>query len=494
VIFGLLLASAERSIFWVMRVSLHASAYGVLFACVTTMSCSDPGATNGGQGGAAATSGQSSGGANPTSGGTSTTSGGSSGGTSAGTSSTSGGASAGGSGTTGGATGMNSGGTTSGGAGVTGGANATGGASVAGSGGTVNGGSGSGGTAGAAGGGKGGASGQAGAGAEGGGKAEVHWVGRMDFSDAKGPRFAWSGSGAVARFNGTQVGVTVSSGQYTVLVDGQLRPKLVGSSAVQSLATGLAAGPHTVEIYRRTEANQGESQFLGFDFGSGTLLPPPLPTRRLEVVGDSISCGYGVEGANATCPFSADTENHYLSYEALAARAVSAELVTIAWSGKGAFCNYGDDATSCVDPMPTYYERALPNRSDSAWDFQKWQADAVVINLGTNDFSTNQDPTKEQFEGAYTALIKKIRSKYANAWILCTNGTMLTGTDLTTVRGYIQNVVTTLSAAGDAKLKSFELTPQAAADGYGCDYHPSKATHVKMADQLTAVLKSTLGW
>ena len=74
---------------------------------------------------------------------------------------------------------------------------------------------------------------------------------------------------------------------------------------------------------------------------------------------------------------------------------------------------------------------------------------------------------------------------------MLTNGSMLSGTDLTTVRTYIKNVV---QAVNDPKVKSFEIQPQDAADGYGCDWHPSKKTHVKMADQLTSVLKSTLNW
>ena len=97
------------------------------------------------------------------------------------------------------------------------------------------------------------------------------------------------------------------------------------------LASGLPAGEHLVELYRRTEANQGESQFLGFDFGEGALLaPPPRAERRIELVGDSITAGYGNEGADMSCPFSPDTENHYLTYGALAARQLGAEASTVA--------------------------------------------------------------------------------------------------------------------------------------------------------------------
>src|SRR5262245_37584358 len=127
----------------------------------------------------------------------------------------------------------------------------------------------------------------------------VRYVGRVDTSDPSGGRFAWSGSGVIARFSGTSLGVRfLGYQQYTVLIDGVLGPKLmsIGGGSV-SLATGLAAGPHTVEIYRRTEANQGEAQFLGFDLAGGELLAAPAPRdRRLEVIGDSITCGYGNEG------------------------------------------------------------------------------------------------------------------------------------------------------------------------------------------------------
>lgn len=439
----------------------------------------------------------SSGGASTSSGGVTAASGGVTS-TSGGITSTSGGAntsSGGGTSVSGGANSASGGananaGSTAGGASNGGGANTNGGASSAKGGATsanggqstTNGGSGGAATS------SGGVVGTAGST----GKAEVRFVGRVDKSDSAGPRFAWSGSGVVASFNGTQVSVKLSSGQFTVLVDGMQKTKLVANGSMASLATGLAAGAHTVELYRRTEANQGETQFLGFDFGGGQLLaPPPAPTRRIEIVGDSITCGYGDEGTSASCMFSPDTENHYLSYGAIAARNVNAELITVAWSGEGIIYNYGDDANSHNNPLPTYYERTLPNRSTSQWDFSTWQADAVVINLGTNDLSTAEDPTQAQFEGAYKDFVTKIRSKYPNAWILLTNGSMLSGTELTTVRTYLKDVAT---AMNDPKVKTFDIQPQDGADGYGCDWHPSLATHRKMADQLTSVLKSTLGW
>jgi lysophospholipase L1-like esterase len=356
-------------------------------------------------------------------------------------------------------------------------------------------------SAGASGGGAGGTSGTAGtsggsAGAGSGGapsEPAVHYVGRVDTSDPVRARFAWSGTGVVARFDGTSVAANLGGGQeYTVVIDGTVAPKLVAASGMSSLATGLTAGEHTVELYRRTEAAEGESAFLGFDFGGGMLLaPPPPPARRLEFIGDSITCGYGNEGADMNCPYSPQTENHYLTYAALTARALEAELSTVAWSGKGVVCNYGDDASSCQNPLPAYYELTLPANGASTWDFSRFVPDAVVINLGTNDFSTDSDPSQSEFEAGYRALLELVRQKYPDAYVLCTNGPMLTGSDLSAVRSYIANVV---DALGDPRISSFELATQDGSDGYGCDWHPSLARHERMATVVTAELRRKLGW
>jgi lysophospholipase L1-like esterase len=324
----------------------------------------------------------------------------------------------------------------------------------------------------------------------------LKFVGRVDVAGADDASFAWSGSGVIANFSGSSLAVRLAGGQqYTVLIDGMLQPKLSPTGGLDVLASGLAEGPHSVELYRRTEANQGESRFLGFDFGGGQLLAPPAPAeRRIEIVGDSITAGYGNEGADMNCTFSPDTENHYLTYGALSARALGAELSTVAWSGKGVVCNYGDDAASCSDPLPPYYDRTLPARADSRWDFSRWQPQAVVINLGTNDFSTAMDPTQEQFEQALGALIEHMRAGYPGALILATVGPLLTGADLATARTYIANVVKQRNDAGDAKVQAFELAPTNAADGYGCDWHPSLKTHQVMAEALTAKLRAELGW
>jgi len=332
----------------------------------------------------------------------------------------------------------------------------------------------------------------------GGGTAAVRLQGRFDFTDATRPSFGWSGSAMIARFQGTGATLRIdgSPNQFAVVVDGKVSSqvlKVVGGTTQYSLASGLSSGVHDVVVWKRTEGNQGENRFLGLDVAGGQLQAPgAAPDRRIEIYGDSITAGYGIDGVGPDCPWSADTENHYLTYGAITARDLAADLHTVAWSGIGMYRNY-DVSGASSDAMPFVYARTLASQSGSVWDFASWQPDAVVINLGTNDASTNGDPGTP-YRNAYLEFVRSLRQKYPNTYFVLTIGPMLDGANLTAIRGHLQAVISTRASEGDSKMSYLEFPVQSAADGYGCDWHPSPATNVKMATLLTAELKTRLGW
>lgn len=322
----------------------------------------------------------------------------------------------------------------------------------------------------------------------------VRLIGRYDGCKPGGPRMSWSGSGFVARFSGTGLSVTLDGGEliFTTLVDGVVTTDLVTGSgkATYVLAAGLRSGEHTLELYRQGEPSFGPSVLHGVSVTDGELLPPPAAaTRRIEMVGDSITAGYGNEGTSPACPFSAETENHYLTYGAIMARALGADLSTVAWSGKGVVSNYGGNR---VSPMPQLYERAEPGDEHSVWDFSLWQPHAVVVNLGTNDYSTDNDPSDNEFVSAYAQLLTNIRARYPEASIICTLGPLLLGTDLEKAEANIAAAVQKRKAAGDTgvlfqPLRVANVEP-------GCDWHPGLLTHRLMAEALEPVMRSALNW
>ena len=62
------------------------------------------------------------------------------------------------------------------------------------------------------------------------------------------------------------------------------------------------------------------------------------------------------------------------------------------------FRNYGAPNTTSPDPLPSIYPNALAtNGNFGEWNFASWTPDALVINLGTNDFSTTPNPTQTEF-------------------------------------------------------------------------------------------------
>jgi lysophospholipase L1-like esterase len=323
----------------------------------------------------------------------------------------------------------------------------------------------------------------------------VRIFGRHDGCTEGAIRQAWSGTGFIARFEGTGLSFVQSGSsiQYTVLVDGELKPNLVTQSGQHAyvVATGLPTGEHTVEIYRRGEASFGVTTLLSVEVEGGQLLDPPSRSERsIEVFGDSITCGYGNEGELASCPFSADTENHYLTYAAIMARSFDAELSTVAWSGKGVVINYGGDMSTT---LPQMAERAVPSSSTSVWDFSVApEPDLVIINLGTNDFSTENDPSDADFVSGYGALLRTIRSRYPKAFILCTVGPLLSGSDLAKARSGIEAAVNQRKDEGDQAIMAYAM--QTGNPSPGCDWHPSLATHEAMADELGSVIADELGW
>src|SRR4051794_6235247 len=136
----------------------------------------------------------------------------------------------------------------------------------------------------------------------------VRFVARVDRMNAAGPRFAWSGSTILARFTGSSIGVRLSgaTNYFAVRIDGVLLPAVLTISEGKQdypLAANLGPGPHELSVFRRSEARGGETTFLGLmlDPAGALLPPPPAPDRRLEIIGDSTTCGYGVDGKSAGC-------------------------------------------------------------------------------------------------------------------------------------------------------------------------------------------------
>ena len=220
----------------------------------------------------------------------------------------------------------------------------------------------------------------------------------------------------------------------------------------------------TVSLWKDTDKTAAvkvmllsEAQYGGIDIRSveveSSSAQPVVPAEKapltIEFIGDSITCGYGVESKSPSDPFTTATENFSKSYAYLAAKSLGADYTTCCYSGYGKSSIYKDYG--------------------SDWEFSE-DCDVVVINLGTNDMNyVAADPKAngDEFVEGYKAFLKTVREKRPEAHIICTVGTM-GGDD---VYKLIEAAIVELD---DENITSFFSPSQSPLDDMGTDGHPSK--------------------
>ena len=331
------------------------------------------------------------------------------------------------------------------------------------------------------------------------------YSGRFETKGAEAAICSWPASAATLRFRGTAVAANLGVGgnRVEVVLDGKPLKILTGNPAesgapapaprLYSLAAGLPDGEHVVTLLKCTEPNCGNVQICGFQLADGgTVLPAVVPKRKIEVIGDSISAGYGNEAASQREHFSPATENAYWTYGAMAARAAGADYTCLAWSGRKLWPTF---------TLPEIYGRTLPRDASSVWSGDTLKPDVILINLCTNDFNSKVAPEEEPWVKAYHEFIARLRKDAPDATIYCAIGPMLTDSypaganAATNARRCIQRVVKESNDHGDAKVHFLEFATQdPAVDGVGADWHPNVKTQQKMADKFLAALKQDLGW
>lgn len=304
----------------------------------------------------------------------------------------------------------------------------------------------------------------------------------------------------------------VATNYYWVIVDGVAsRLHVCPAREIYPIARNLSEGPHSLTIVKRTESgpggqpNAGKGEFLGFRVREGTALTSvDKPARLMEFVGDSITCGYGNEISTKdpdSFPFTSINEDGWNAYGALTARALGADYVAVAASGRGVIRNYGGFEG---DVVPKIYEATL-HEDDAApgWDHSSYAPDVIVVNLGTNDFSPGLEldqleAHREAFKQGYSDFLIRVRELHAKATIVVSAGPMMSDgfpegyKAWTSIRSDLKALVAARNAAGDTDVSYFEFKAQSSP--YGEDWHPTIATHQKMANALAPFVAQLRGW
>lgn len=321
------------------------------------------------------------------------------------------------------------------------------------------------------------------------GELPVHVGGRV-IEDEGALRFGWPGIYFEGRFRGSAVTVEAESAteHMRVLVDGAEKAVLVEPGRARLTIEGLSAGDHVVRLEKVTESQSGGGRFIGFSVGDGASPLPPMPqARQIEFIGDSYTVGYGNMSHGRTCTREEvhDLTNTQRAFGPLLARELGADYRINAYSGFGIVRNYNGGAPELS--LPKIYSRAIPGE-DASDASGGWHPRLIVVNLGTNDFSTplregerwmNDAELRADYRRTYGEFLRSLMSRQPQAQFI------LMGADA--FDEDVEQVAAALPPTARARVRTLSF---GSLDLQGCDWHPSLADHRKLADQLKGAIEA----
>lgn len=224
----------------------------------------------------------------------------------------------------------------------------------------------------------------------------VHVGGRVIAEADGGLSFGWPGVYFESRFTGAAVRVRFDSEAefMRLLVDNKEWEVFRAGGPVDVLVDQLPPGEHLIRLEKMTESQVGGGRFIGFfPVGATTPLPPRPRARQIEFIGDSWTVGYGNTSTTRACTVQEvhDLTDTQQAFGPVVARRFDADYRVNAWSGFGMVRNYNGGVRDLN--LPAVYPRLKPD--DVVWIAEvddAWKPQVIVINLGTNDFSTLLHP------------------------------------------------------------------------------------------------------
>ena len=310
--------------------------------------------------------------------------------------------------------------------------------------------------------------------------------------------YDWSGVYFRVRFNGPYLAMKCSDTKncwFNLWIDKEMsheedRKFIVGAKdTVIVLAEGLGKGEHEVILQKRTEGEQGRFTLHSFISEGDILQANGRKGRHIEFIGDSYTCGYGTESGDKNDPFLAETENCNLTYAAITARYFGADFNLVSHSGQGIIRNY--DSFNPGDHMPDRYLQTFNTEKIPVWDCKSaaYTPDIVVIYLGTNDFSTAQQPHEDLFRKNYIRLLNSIKANYGeNIPILCM---------ASPANPYLYDYVRSAAIASGLNNVAYMAVSYMAhnyEDDLGASWHPNYHGHKKVASCMIPYISTLTGW
>ncbi len=288
---------------------------------------------------------------------------------------------------------------------------------------------------------------------------------------------------------GTDLG---SMARYAIYVNGERVIDKMMDKLETTVSLSLNEGENTVKVLKLSESANSIVGIKNIKVVD-TVNPSPSKesTLKIEFIGDSITCGYGVDDENRDHHFSTKTEDATRAYAYRTAEILGADYSLVSYSGHGIISSYtGDGNKNESGLVPKIYTQVGkmwdqsndPNVNELEWNFKEFRPDIVVINLGTNDNSyVRGDAGKaREYTDEYKSFLKLVRKKNPDAHIVCTLGLM--GAELYPA---IETAVSEYSdETSDKNISCVKLGQIRGDEGFAADWHPTSASHERAAKEM----------
>ncbi len=257
----------------------------------------------------------------------------------------------------------------------------------------------------------------------------------------------------------------------------------------------------TITLLKLSEAANSTMGIKAINVMSdGDIQPTAEKDLKIEFIGDSITCGYGVDDEDRNHHFSTKTEDATKAYAYKTAQLLDADYSLVSYSGHGIISGYTTKGKKVkAQQLPAMYEQFARSygsyngfsAASVDWNFSKFVPDIIVINLGTNDasYTGNDKELRQEYTDAYVEFLKKVRKDNPDAKIVCALGVM--GQDLYNAMSAAVDAYT--EETSDKEVYTLKLSVQDGnKNGYAADWHPVAASHDTAAQETADFLKTLI--
>ena len=242
---------------------------------------------------------------------------------------------------------------------------------------------------------------------------------------------------------------------------------------------------HKVRVVKITEAAMSYVAIKNIQVEDGELqkLEQTEDTRtKVEFIGDSITCGYGVHGEPES-EYTIREEDGELCYAAFMAKEMNWNANWISASGYGMYQDYEENPDNNVPKLYRYVNWYV--NPEVKMDYTTFEPAFIFINLGTNDCNYfHKESGLQGYIKAYKEFLLELRKAHKDAKIICT-----IGTECDTAFPHIKTAIQEAEQEGLTGVYAYELPfHNVEVDGIASG-HPTEATHKKDARRLLDFMK-----